>query len=70
MGFDPVTGLMYLTGSGTKVLYSLNTTTGALSFISTGTIGDQLAGLNGREGGPASAGFFCCMTSACLSMMR
>jgi hypothetical protein len=49
---------MYLTDSGTKVLCSLNTTTGALSFISTGTIGDQLAGLNGRGGGPASVGLF------------
>ena len=45
MDYDPVTGNVYVTDSGTKVLYTLDTATGALSFISTATIGDQLTGL-------------------------
>lgn len=45
MDFDPVTGNMYVTDSGTKVLYTLDTTNGALSFINIATIGNQLAGL-------------------------
>jgi PEP-CTERM motif len=45
MDFDPVTGNMYVTDGGTKVLYTLDTTDGKLSFISISTIGDQLTGL-------------------------
>ncbi len=45
MDFDPVTGYMYVTDSGTKVLYTLDTATGVLSFIAVSTIGDNLAGL-------------------------
>lgn len=33
MDFDPLTGTMYLTDSGTKVLYSLDTSTGVLNFL-------------------------------------
>ena len=45
MDFDPVTGNMYVTDNNVKILYTLNTATGELSFVSTSTIGNQLAGL-------------------------
>lgn len=47
MDFDPLTGLMYLTDSGTKVLYTVNTTTGALSFLLGGAslLAGEAAGL-------------------------
>jgi DNA-binding beta-propeller fold protein YncE len=45
MDVDPVSGNLYVTDAGTKVLYTLDASTGALSFISTNTIGNQLTGL-------------------------
>jgi hypothetical protein len=47
LDFDPTSNTMFVTDSGTKVLYSLDTTSGVLTFLRNGfsLLADQSAGL-------------------------